>query len=483
MDITSWDDHDILKNHVYTGPTYYMRGDEDINSIWEWFPVEVGEVSVVTNVLQPKESVVVEYPIANHATFVEIVGGVDGMMPSAANQVKNISQNIYSGGERYFQEEKPLSEQKLPDTFKHIYSKLKMIFSPEDEIWVGGVFSLAIFGFYLSQFIHADFTFHKESPSGKEGVSWIIFFGVQENSFIWVWRNKILQRVHIPYLGMVIIRSDTFHAGYIHSANNYRVYFVVKPDKYFGEKKQYYRRDIALQPCVLEAICNRAVRCNDFVLHSNSFDPDAFVDIDVIKLFLQKRQTLVLEMNQCSDECSEYSGRSIDEYPENSCEVLVLKPSKADLEERIKELELDLYRQFTQDEGILKRKQSVQEKRFWNDYKGKFIMKDEIFQNDESARQELKMRFKYFKNNQKINKSSSFSSNIVVEKFNISMTTKNLNCLLNGEVINDDVLNFYFSLIDEKAIAIRKYYKYFETSFMDKLLMDSGTYDFDNVKR
>lgn len=483
MDITAWGDHDILKNHVYTGPTYSMRGDEDINTMWGWFPVEVGEVSVVTNVLQAKDSVVVEYPIANHSTFVEVVEGVEGMMPSAANKVKNISQNIYSDGERYFQEEIPLSEQGIPDTFKDIHSKLKMIFTDDDEIWMGAVFSLALIGFCLSQFFHTDFTFHKESPSGKEGVSWIIFFGVQKNSFIWVLRKGILERVHIPYLGMVIIRSDTIHAGYIHSANNYRVYFVVKPNKYLGDKRQYYRRDIALQPCILEIICNRAIRSKDFVLDSNSFDPDAFVDIDEITNFLLRRETLLIEMIQCSDKSSENSGQSIDECPENSSEVRILKPTKALLEDRIKTLELDLYRQFTVDEEITKRVQRVSEKRFWDDFKVISVENDAIFHNCKSAHTQLRMYASYLKEVPKIIESSNDSRDILIEKFSISMTKTKINCLRDENLINDDVLNFYFSLLHEKAVALKKDYKYFDTSFMDKLLMDSGTYNFDNVKR
>ena len=47
----SWVDHHIFSSHVYDGPCYSMsdvKGDDDI---MKWFPLEVGGMSVVTNVL------------------------------------------------------------------------------------------------------------------------------------------------------------------------------------------------------------------------------------------------------------------------------------------------------------------------------------------------------------------------------------------------------------------------------------------------
>ena len=134
--------------------------------------------------------------------------------------------------------------------------------------------------------------------------------------------------------------------------------------------------------------------------------------------------------------------------------------------------------QFIDNGEITKREQRVIEKRFWHSFKGSLVEEDTILHKNDSE-QQLAMRASYFKKKPDITKSSNVSSDILIEKFSICMTKTNMSCLQDGNLINDDVLNFYFSLLQETKV----HYKYFNTFFMNQLMMDLSTYNFDNVKR
>jgi sentrin-specific protease 1 len=79
-------------------------------------------------------------------------------------------------------------------------------------------------------------------------------------------------------------------------------------------------------------------------------------------------------------------------------------------------------------------------------------------------------------------------NSIVIDKFNIDMTRSKFACLRERTWLNDEVINFYMSMLQERDDRLcqeqpgRSSSHYFNSFFMSKLL-EKGTYTFSNVRR
>lgn len=98
----------------------------------------------------------------------------------------------------------------------------------------------------------------------------------------------------------------------------------------------------------------------------------------------------------------------------------------------------------------------------------------------DSARLEPAVRF--------LASSRNSDSAVVIEKYNIPMTERNLKCLTHLTWLNDEVINFYMSMLQEKDTLMcaknpnRIPSHYFNSFFVGKLL-EGGRYNYKNVKR
>jgi hypothetical protein len=85
-------------------------------------------------------------------------------------------------------------------------------------------------------------------------------------------------------------------------------------------------------------------------------------------------------------------------------------------------------------------------------------------------------------------RSSRASEKVVLEKYNIPMTEANLKCLTPVTWLNDEVINFYMSMLQDKDSLMcakqpnRVSSHYFNSFFISKLL-ENRTYTYKNVKR
>ena len=82
------------------------------------------------------------------------------------------------------------------------------------------------------------------------------------------------------------------------------------------------------------------------------------------------------------------------------------------------------------------------------------------------------------------------TDDVLLNKFNIEITSKKLRCMRPGVWLNDEIINFYIQGMllqrDKRLCQLfpnRKKSQVFNSFFMDKLVMDSGTYRYANVKR
>ena len=81
------------------------------------------------------------------------------------------------------------------------------------------------------------------------------------------------------------------------------------------------------------------------------------------------------------------------------------------------------------------------------------------------------------------------SNEVVVDKFNIDMTYKKFSCLREGVWLNDEVINFYMCMLQERDDELcsgpssRQPSCYFNSFFMAKLFCDLNAYNFNIVKR
>ena len=79
---------------------------------------------------------------------------------------------------------------------------------------------------------------------------------------------------------------------------------------------------------------------------------------------------------------------------------------------------------------------------------------------------------------------------VLIEKFNIPMTSAKLSCLRPGTWLNDEVINFCMLMLEERDIKLSEIYPsrkkshYFNSFFMEKLLgQGHKKYAYDDVKR
>jgi sentrin-specific protease 1 len=78
--------------------------------------------------------------------------------------------------------------------------------------------------------------------------------------------------------------------------------------------------------------------------------------------------------------------------------------------------------------------------------------------------------------------------NIVIEKFNIPMTNKQIKCLQGKEWLNDEVINFYMLMLQERNDELCLKYPtklrshFFSHFFLDRIL-ENKEYNFEHVKR
>jgi Ulp1 family protease len=77
---------------------------------------------------------------------------------------------------------------------------------------------------------------------------------------------------------------------------------------------------------------------------------------------------------------------------------------------------------------------------------------------------------------------------ILIDKFSIDMTRYKLSCLRPGTWLNDEVVNFYMSMLQERDLQLvaqnvkRLSSHYFNSFFISKLL-EQGKYSYNNVRR
>jgi sentrin-specific protease 1 len=78
---------------------------------------------------------------------------------------------------------------------------------------------------------------------------------------------------------------------------------------------------------------------------------------------------------------------------------------------------------------------------------------------------------------------------VIIEKFNIPMTKAKLACLKPSTWLNDEVINFYFNMLQVRDQSLcerdpsRKKSHFFNSFFMERLIITDGKYTYANVKR
>lgn len=87
-----------------------------------------------------------------------------------------------------------------------------------------------------------------------------------------------------------------------------------------------------------------------------------------------------------------------------------------------------------------------------------------------------------------LNSSRTSKSAILIQKYDIPMSEFNLRCIAPGKWLNDEVINFYMGMLQEKDNALcaartgRRPSHFFNLFFVSKLL-EGGAYSYRNVKR
>merc|ERR1719247_4074572 len=73
---------------------------------------------------------------------------------------------------------------------------------------------------------------------------------------------------------------------------------------------------------------------------------------------------------------------------------------------------------------------------------------------------------------------------VIAEKFEIKLTRDKLRCLTDGQWLNDEVINFYMKMLQERCKEGNGYQQsYFCNSFFYTKLTEGGTYTYKNVAR
>ena len=85
--------------------------------------------------------------------------------------------------------------------------------------------------------------------------------------------------------------------------------------------------------------------------------------------------------------------------------------------------------------------------------------------------------------------SPPYTSAIIIDKFNIDMNKNKLRCLMPSTWLNDEVINFYMCMLQERDAALvaanpnRRPSHYFNSFFVHKLVDADNRYNFNNIKR
>ena len=88
-----------------------------------------------------------------------------------------------------------------------------------------------------------------------------------------------------------------------------------------------------------------------------------------------------------------------------------------------------------------------------------------------------------------LNDKARRNHHIILEHFNIPMTGQKFACLREGQWINDEIISFHMCLLqkrdDDKAERYSSHKKshYFNSFFYQRLVIEKGHYDFNNIKR
>lgn len=77
---------------------------------------------------------------------------------------------------------------------------------------------------------------------------------------------------------------------------------------------------------------------------------------------------------------------------------------------------------------------------------------------------------------------SPFAQDIVISKFNVDLHYFKLECLKPGKWLNDEPINFYLLMLQERDDSCKRRHRYFNTLFYTKLLED-GVYSYPQVAR
>ena len=80
-------------------------------------------------------------------------------------------------------------------------------------------------------------------------------------------------------------------------------------------------------------------------------------------------------------------------------------------------------------------------------------------------------------------KSSNELRKVLVERFKIAMTVKKIVCLENGEWLNDEVMNFYLKLIQERSDKAGCMNIHIHNTFFFSKLTENDSYQYGNVRR
>ena len=81
------------------------------------------------------------------------------------------------------------------------------------------------------------------------------------------------------------------------------------------------------------------------------------------------------------------------------------------------------------------------------------------------------------------------TEDVIQFKYNIEMTKRKLNCLKCGTWLNDEVINFYMNMLQERDISLcelnknRRKSHFFNSSFVQRLLVTDRCYKYENVTR
>ena len=85
--------------------------------------------------------------------------------------------------------------------------------------------------------------------------------------------------------------------------------------------------------------------------------------------------------------------------------------------------------------------------------------------------------------------SPPYDNTIIIDKFNIDMSKSKLRCLMPNTWLNDEVINFYMCMLQERDTQLcaknssRRASHYFNSFFVNKLVDLDNRYNYNNIKR